>query len=104
MTIKRKPKPWASQKIFFDVVRFDNGGGEMQRRALFLCKTCRHLCEWDEESDAYRCVLCGRKLSTYGAYEIIKRYERQLEDLKKQIILRSINRDKDHGNRQTAHA
>lgn len=96
--IIRKPKPWALQKIFFDVIMLDINGTETSRKAMFLCKSCRHLCKWDEDSDAYRCILCGRKLTTYGAYEIVKRYTEQLEEIKKEVLLKSM-KGKKHENR-----
>jgi len=92
--VTRKPKPWALQKIFFDVIIFDINGTETSRRATFICKNCRHICVWEEDSDAYRCTLCGRKLSPFGAHEIVKRYEEQLGNLKNEILLRSMRRNK----------
>lgn len=85
MKIKRTPKPWALQKIFFDVIRLSSNGEEVSRRAMFLCRRCRHICEYDPESEAYRCVKCGRKLTKYGALEIIERYKEQLSMLHKQV-------------------
>lgn len=101
MKIKRTPKPWASQKIFFDVVHFNGEGFEMHRRAMFLCK-CRHLCEWDDDSEAFRCVKCGRKLTTYGAHEILKRYVDQISTLKHQIYKEAMKKGKGKKNAKRA--
>jgi len=85
MDIKRTPKKWASQKIFFDVVVLDNKGKENTRYATFICRECKHICDWDEDSKAFRCVRCGKKLTSYGANQIIEHYERQFGILKKTI-------------------
>ena len=95
MTIKRTPKPWASQKIFFDVVVLSRDGQIVEKKAMFLCKGCRHVNEWSEESDAFRCVRCGRKLTAFGANEILTRYEEQLQELKKQLSRHASIRRKD---------
>jgi hypothetical protein len=82
MKIKRKPKPWASQLIFFDIITFSRNGSEISRRASFICKKCRHICEWEDDSEAFRCESCGRKLTAYGATEILNRYEPQFSRLR----------------------
>jgi len=83
--IVRKPKPWALQKIFFDAVVLNENNTIRNTKALFICRNCRHICDWDKDSDAYRCVVCGRKITSYGAKEILIRYESQLETLKKEV-------------------
>ena len=84
MPIRRKPRCWSSQYVFFDVVLLNKYDKVIGRKAMFICKSCRHLCEWDDESSLYRCVCCGKKLTMSGADEILTRYQTQLEDLIKE--------------------
>jgi transcription initiation factor IIE alpha subunit len=81
----RNPKKWASQKIFFDVVVVGERGSELSRYAAFICRKCRYICDWEEDSLAFRCSKCGKKLTLFGAEEIIAKYESQFVRLKKLI-------------------
>lgn len=81
MGIKRRPRRWANQYIFFDVIRYNQFSTEINRRAVFICKRCRHLTKWDEDSKCYRCTSCGAQLTMKGALEIAHRYRQQLIEL-----------------------
>jgi len=79
----RRPKPWDSQRIFFDIIFYSSDGTEISRRASFVCRKCGHICEWDRESGLFRCVCCGRKLTAYGAVQILDRYDPQFRRLRR---------------------